>query len=280
MKSLTIYCYLENEKTKTNLRFFLRNGIVNSSDCCYAFIINNNTCTLDFPLTENIQIFRRDSNDNDLCTYKWFIEQMGDEYFSEYSRIYFINSSCIGPFISPSCSLNWIDIFNEMLTENELIGPVIEIPPDNLGFQALHIQSTKNIPFIHSYMFGVNSLGFSIVKNVLKNIEHTNKVYTVLNTERKITSSVIMNGGRVKSCLAKFKNIDLNKEEYWDSNMFHNSDTPTCYEVPKNYFGVDLHPFEIVLVKNIRNANETRSIEKSGISNELFLYIKNYTEWL
>jgi hypothetical protein len=167
-----------------------------------------------------------------------------------------------------------------MLEEYELVGPVIEIPPDNLGFKALNINSTKNIPFIHTYMFGVNPLGFSIVKNILKNIDNGDKKHAIYNIERKITSSIIMNGGKVKSCLAKFKNIDLNKEVNWNSQIWNKPGLPTCYEVPKNYFGIDLNPFEIVFVKNIRDVNETRSKEHSGISNELFLKINNYTEWL
>jgi len=111
---------------------------------------------------------------------------MEDDYFKEYSRFYFINSSCIGPFISPCYSLSWIDLFGEMLKDNELIGPIIEIPPDNLGFQALGLTSTKNIPFIHSYMFGVNSIGFSIIKKVFKDMIITDKFYAVYNIERKL----------------------------------------------------------------------------------------------
>jgi len=279
-KTLIIYCYFENEETKNNLQFFLNNGVINSNECKYAFIINNNKCTVDFPPSNNIKVFNRKENDNDLCTYKWFIHKMGNVYFSEYSRIYFINSSCIGPFISPCCSLNWIDIFNEMLKENELIGPVIEIPPDNLGFKALGISSNKNIPFIHSYMFGVNSRGFSIIKKVFKNIDNNDKNYAVCNTERKLTSSVLINGGRVKSCLARYKNIDLNKEENWNFNKWNTQNALTCYEITKNYFGIDLNPFEIIFVKNIRNTNETRIKENSGISNDLFLYIEKYKKWL
>jgi hypothetical protein len=280
MKTLIVYCYLENEKTKINLQFFVKNGVINSNNCSYAFIVNNNRCTVTFPSYDNIKVFKREGNDNDLCTYKWFIETLGDEYFSNYSTFYFINSSCIGPFISPSCSLHWVDLFNEMLKENEMMGPVIEIPPDNLGFQALGMNSTKHIPFIHSYMFGVNSTGFTHVKDVLKNIMSNNKIYAVHNIERKLTSSILVNGGRVKSCLARFKHIDLNKEENWNSSIWNKQGSPTCYEVPKNYFGTDLNPFEIVFVKNIRNSNETRSVEHSGISNDLFKEIKNYTEWL
>jgi hypothetical protein len=280
METLIVYCYYENEKTKNNLQFFLKNGIVNSVNCYYAFIINNSICTVDFPSNNNIHLFFRKDNDVDFNTYKWFIQEMKDDFFSKYCRFYFINSSCIGPFISPSCSLNWIEIFNDFLNENELVGPVIEVPPDNLGFQALGINSTKNIPFIHSYMFGVNVNGFSIFNNVCKSINNYDKLYAILNTERKLTSAILMNGGRVKSCLAKYKNIDLNKSENWDSNKWNIPGRPSCYEVPKNYFGTDLNPFEIVFLKNIRNANETRSVEVSGISSELFLSIENYKEWL
>jgi hypothetical protein len=280
MNALIVYCYYETQETKQNLHFFLKNGIVNSDNCYYAFIINNNICTVTFPSNNNIQLFFREQNDNDLNTYKWFIQEMKDDFFSKYCRFYFINSSCIGPFISPSCSLNWIEIFNDFLNENELIGPVIEVPHDNLGFQALGINSTKNIPFIHSYMFGVNVKGFSILNNVFKSINNYDKLHAIRNTERKITSSILINGGRVKSCLAKYKNIDLNKSENWDANKWNIPGKPTCCEIPKNYSGTDLNPFEIIFFKNIRNPNETRDVKNSGLSRDSILSIYNYKRWL
>lgn len=280
MKTLIIYCYFEDNQTKGNLQFFLHNGVINSDEYYYTFIVNNKICTIDFPSNKNINLLIREENDSDLCTYKWFIEKMGDKYFSEYSRIYFINSSCIGPFITPACSLSWIEIFNDLLKENELVGPVIEIPPDNKGFSVLGLDFKHNIPFIHSYMFGVNSHGFLIIKDVLNNIPDNSKQTTVYNIERKLTSAVLINGGRVKSFLARFKNIDLNKEENWDSNKWNIPGLPTCYEIPNNYFGIDLNPFEIIFVKNIRNINETRMLEHSGLSNQLSSYLERYTQWL
>jgi hypothetical protein len=46
----------------------------------------------------------------------------------------------------------------------DMVGPIVEIPNDNLGYTALGINIHLNIPFIHSYMFGVNKFGFSIIK--------------------------------------------------------------------------------------------------------------------
>ena len=281
MKSLVIYCYLESEQTKDNLTFFLRNGVFDSDKYHYEFIINNLQCSVEFPPYQNINVHRRNENSFDFYTYKWFIEKMGDEYFSDYSRIYFINSSCIGPFMSVACSPNWIDNFNDLLIDYQLVGPVIEIPDDNLGLLALGINSTKNIPFIHTYMFGVNQVGFSIINNVFKTITSNdcNKLEAIYNIERQITSAILMNEGKVKSLLVRFKHIDLNKEENWDFRKWNTPNTPSCYEVPKNYFKMDLNPFEIVFIKNIRNENEARPKERSGISSELSLCLNNYSQW-
>ena len=230
---------------------------------------------------------------------------MNNEFFNEFNKFYFINSSCIGPFIPPAYSVKWIDIFNDMLDENDMIGPVIEIPDDNLGFKSCDLElndsealnylnnypdlieafgkkniikakehwmkygmkegrnakdninkllkydATKNIPFIHTYMFGVNNKGFIHMREVLKNINDMSKIYCICNTERKLTSYLIMNGCKIKSCLTRFKNVDLNKEENWDCFMWNKYNKTTCYEVPKNYFQIDLNPYEILFVKNI-----------------------------
>ena len=56
---------------------------------------------------------------------------------------------------------------------------------------------------------------------------------------------------------------------------------PTCYEVPYNYFGIDVNPFEIIFVKNIRNINETRPQKNQcGISSELTKMISLYKKWI
>jgi sRNA-binding regulator protein Hfq len=280
MKTLVVYCYYETEQTKCNLNFFLKNGTFSSAESTFIFIINNKTCSLEFPKYDNVKVMLRDDNSNDLVTYKWLVQTMGDEYFLEYSYFYFINSSCIGPFIPSYAENNWIKLFNQILEKNAMVGPVIEVPPDNLGFKALGIDNPKNIPFIHSYMFGVTRSGFSVVKNVFAQITTDDKTYAVHNTERKLTSAVLVNGHKVSSLLSRFKNVDLNDQTNWDYKLWKGPKNATCYEVPGNYFGIDLNPYEIIFVKNIRNANETRSQFSSGISDKLFLEIQNYSKWL
>ena len=168
-----------------------------------------------------------------------------------------------------------------MLQNYELIGPVVEIPPDNLGFTAMGLNINKNIPFIHSYMFGVNSKGFTILKNnVFNNISRNDKYHLIFNLERKITSCILLNGGMIKSFLSRFKNVDLNKVENWNTEKWNLPGLPTCYEVPDNYFGINLNPFEIMFIKNIRNSHEYRAPSHSSISPKLKLELLNYKKWM
>jgi len=280
MKSLILYCYYETDKTKINLDFFCRKGIFDSDKYYYIFLINNTKCSVKIPSFSNIKIIYRKENQDDLSTYKYCIETHGLEYFLDYDTFYFINSSCIGPFMPTITTRNWIDSMNDFLEDYSMIGPIIEIPPDNLGYKAHGLDDSKNIPFIHSYMFGVNKNGFNLMINVLLYNTNISKLHIVLNIERALTSSILLGGGKVKSLLSRFITYDISNEIHWDSYKWNNPAKPTCYEVPNNYFGIDVNPFEIIFVKNIRDANESRGKPMSGISDTLYNQIENYRMWL
>jgi hypothetical protein len=127
-------------------------------------------------------------------------------------------------------------------------------------------------------MFGVSTFGFNIIKNLFKDGENISKSAS-LNMERAITSAILTNGGKIKSLLKKFENVDLNNEDSWNYCKF-NQDRFSCYEIQKNYFGLDVNPFEIIFVKNIRNSGEHRSQDKSGISDDLYFQIETYKNWM
>jgi hypothetical protein len=167
---------------------------------------------------------------------------------------------------------------NVFLEKYDLIGPVAEVPPHDDILSFLGGPVDKDIPFIHSYMFGVSNFGFKNIKNVFDKYTTISK-FDSMKVERMITSSVLINGGKIKSFLKYFENIDLNKDSNWDYNIFNKTRKASCYEVPKNYFGLDLNPFEVIFVKNIRNNNENRTIELSGISDELYFQLETYKKW-
>ena len=156
-----------------------------------------------------------------------------------------------------------------------MIGPIIEFPKDNNGYTLLKKNEQLNIPFIHTYMFALNAGGFELFKEVIQPL--TNDKTDNIDMERKITSFLLINNKKIYSFLMRFKNIDINNPSNWDASLWSNAES--CYEIPKNYFGIDVHPLEVIFVKNIRNPHEHRGIEISGISDDLNLTLFNYIDW-
>jgi len=280
-KTLIFYCYSENNETKKNLNFFVKNGLINDSKYNYIIIINNKIVTVDIPKYNNVKIIIREENNYDLYTYKCVINTLLDKnknYFNDYKYFYFINSSCIGPFVSPIIENNYITLINKKIDNYDLVGPIIEFPNDKMGYSVLNINDNKNIPFLHTYMFAVNKNGFLTIIELFKDL--TNDKTDNIRMERKITSYFLLNNKKIYTFLSKFKNIDINNKDNWDYNKWNNDNNPSCYEIRNNYFNMDIHPYEVIFVKNIRNPHEHRKEIHSDISDNLKLQIENYSKWM
>ena len=262
-KTAIIYLYKEDEYTILNLDFFIKT-LKKNNDCDYYLIINNHICSLTIPEFFNIT---KQENDFDFQSYKKFLN---NKNLQNYDFFYFINSSCIGPFLPVYCEKNWYEYTNKFLEEYDLIGPVAEVPPKEKKF-------TEN-PFIHTYMFGLNKNSYIIFLELLNKFKELDKTACIF-FERFLSFEILKNNLKIKSFLSLFSKIDLNDKKNWNSELWNNSEL-SCYEIPNNYFGIDLNPYEIIFVKNIRNVNEHRSEENSGISKNLFYQIKNYKNWL
>jgi hypothetical protein len=282
-KTLIIYCYKEDEQTKKNLNFFVKNGLVNNPNYNYVFLINDKKCTVNIPKNDNIEIIYNDYSIYDIFTYKRYINNKLKEnknYFDKYEYFYFINSSCIGPFIIPLYKKTWIDLLNEELNEFDFIAPIIEFP-NGAGIVKKYIgfneEKDKCIPFLHTYMFGMNKEGFIIFLDLLNKVKDE-KQESVMSLERSMTYYFILNNKKINSFLLKYKNIDLNNKDNWIHSKWNNTDT-TCIEVPYNYDGIDVNPFEVIFVKNIRNHHNFRLKNNSGISEVLQKYLNNYILW-
>ncbi len=52
--------------------------------------------------------------------------------------------------------------------------------------------------------------------------------------------------------------MDLNNESNWNPNKWNKTNN-SCIEAPYNYDGIDVNPFEVIFVKNIRNSHNFRS---------------------
>jgi hypothetical protein len=263
MKTLIVYLYKENEDTKKNLSFFLKHGSHNNVNADYHLIINDHKHTLDIPNFINIH---GQENALDFPSYKTLLKKID---YSDYSYIYFINSSCVGPFLPIYCKNYWYEYLNSILNEYDLVGPVIEMPPRHKDF-------THN-PFVHTYMFGLNKNTIQLFTDLLNKYDNLDKD-TCIYFERLLSYTVLQAGFKIGSLLTLFKNVDINNPKNWHSFIWSNSDL-TCYEIPNNYYGIDLNPYELIFIKNIRNPHEHRSIDRSGISDNLRKQIDNYVNW-
>jgi hypothetical protein len=213
-RTLIIYCYYEDDESKKNFEFFVKNGIIDNPFYYYIIIVNNKKNTVNIPEYNNIRVITRDENNYDLITYKLCIDQLLNEninYFDSFSNFYFINCSCIGPFVPTIINKkydDYISLLNKKMENYDLIGPIIEIPRDNYGFHFLGIDNHKNIPFLHTYMFGVSFNGFIKLNELFKTL--TNDKIEIIKAERKITSYFLINNMKIVNLLAKFNNVNLN----------------------------------------------------------------------
>jgi hypothetical protein len=274
MKTLVVYYYNEDTITINNLAFFLKHGVIDNDIYKYVFIINKSVCSIDLFETDNITIVRNTTDTIDLVAYSNFCIQQPFSYFTDFKRFYFISSVCIGPFLPSFISDLWIELLNKRLEICDLLAPIVEFPPDTIGYSSLGIDSPLNMPFLHSYMFGTNSSSIKLLLNIFKNFT-TPSIENSINYERVLSTKFILNNKKISCLLLAFKNIDINDKDIWNYKLW-NRNEKTCYEVSESYFGIDLNPLEIMFIKNIPTDNR---VYLSNVSRHLRSQLMNYTVW-
>jgi len=269
MKTLVVYYYNEGPVTINNLAFFLKHGLINNNNYSYVFLINNSICSIDIPERENIRIIKRVINDTELVTYSWFLSQ--EPLITEYERFYFISSVCLGPCLPTIVDTNWIELFNKRLETCDLLAPIIEFPPDSMGYSVLGIESNLNIPFLHSYMFGIKSTSIKLLINIFTEFR-SNSLDSLIKYERLLSSKFILNNKKIACLLLAFKNIDINDKSLWSYKLWNRGEK-SCYEKSGNYFGLDLNPLEIIFIKNKLTPDSNTTLRP------LQAQLNNYIVW-
>jgi hypothetical protein len=86
-------------------------------------------------------------------------------------------------------------------------------------------------------------------------------------------------GFEINSLLLKYSTINISGKSNWDHTKW-TQNKYTCPEIPGNYDGIDVTPFELIFIKNIRRKHRFRSWRHSGLSKTLEKYINTYTRWM
>ena len=278
--SLISYSYRDYPDSARNLRYFLSGTIPYLTNESVIIHYDNEAC---YPVSEightnvkTVKVSGRYDIEDHASIAKIF-DIGGFEHF------FFLNSSCVGPILPEYLNQSWWSLLIPMFSESvKLISPVVQIPPDNAGsiFLSEHkyIKVTdKFVPFCHTYFFGLDKVAFSLLikSGVLgDDLRIPSREDLIFRYERLI-SSVILNEGYSLQCLMKKHSLtNFRDKRFWNPSLWNDS-RETCPEVPGNYYGTDLNPYELMFFKNIRHPHERRSKRSSGISDYLELYLNN-----
>lgn len=277
MKTLLVYSYRDYPEASRNLKYFQK-YLHELKEVCHSILYVNSRKMIDYELDgfSEIRLTQAETDIED------FRNGLNDINLDEYESFVFINSSCIGPIMPLYCRGSWLDFLrNYMLSEGaELIAPVIEVPYDDLvdladiKFKNLSY-STKYVPFIHSYFFMVTRRALSVLLEY-KGLGSgpVSKADSILVRERLITASLLDSRLNVCSLQRVFKGVNWLDGKNWEKYRI-GTRGPSCPEVPGNYYGSDLDPYEIMFFKNIRRPHKFRLKKNSGISKSLSKYIDN-----
>ena len=244
MKQVLVnYCYYETPESKKNLEYFLLHGANVLDHVKYILVVNSELFTVQVP--EHVQVLHLPNKNiptTDFCGWAYGLKNV-----TESKDIYcFINDTCRGPFL-PSYVTNtdWTAILSSMLEGDvHLVAPIIE-SPDDMGSPE-HAWS-RGMPFAHTYMFCLTLKALQILQanNIL--VGPVDKIKTVTVIERAVSALLLRENLNLKCLLCRGSKNDWRNRLYW-SKVSKISDP----EVPMNYDGMDVHPYEIIFVKNIK----------------------------
>ena len=278
MKTLILYSYRDYPDSAINFNYFIDKTLPLLSNEIDLLVAYNTTTLIEIQSSsERVKYFQTpyafDINDFSFLLSKVDIQQ--------YDIFIFLNSSCIGPILPTYVEKNWVQIIsNNITTTVKITAPVVEVPPDDLGTKCLteHLYIDKkdtNIPFVHTYFFATDLIGLNILikSKAISNIP-IDKDDAILHFERKISSSILNEGYNIKSLMKVHEGISWLDKQNWNSKLWSLS-TISCPEVPRNYFGADLSPYELIFFKNIRHPHKHRGADQVGIAEHNKIYLQN-----
>jgi len=224
-----IYSYYEgNPDYKMNLIYFLKKGYL--SHVNYIFIVNG-SCTVDFPVRENITVIRRENTGFDFQGYYTGLISLKKKNMIKPKNFYiFLNCTVRGPFLPPyvTTHLYWYTPYLDLLTDQvKLVGSVIN------GYITPHVQT-------YMFMMDYEGVNFLLENNFFKTCSTRDEC---INQQEIALSQLILSKGWNIDCLVpEYHGIDYRKSDA----MCHKNDI----RLAKSILGRDLLPYEVIFIKS------------------------------
>ena len=235
---LLLYSFYETKNSINNLKFFIKNGIIDSNDIFYIFIVNGKSSVV-FPQNTNIKVLYRDNIGYDFAAWSYGLKSI--DYFN-YKFFIFLNDTVIGPYIPRYIDKNnkWYIMFCNLLNnEYKLSGLTINYNPWNI---------TKYNEHVQSMMFCTDLCGLNLLiqhkilcdsidnyKSVIKN-----KQLYIIKYEIGMSKIILQNNFKITAlyycAIKKIKTGDV-----WYNNK---------------YFDTTINPLETMFIKSNRISNK------------------------
>lgn len=235
-KILITYVYFENKRSLSNLNYFLKNGVFDSDNVQYNFIIKGNNCSVIFPNYKNIFKFFMKNVGYDFGGYTYSIQNINLDQFSHFV---FLNDTVIGPFIPRYIKKqDWYHYFISLLdNKTKLVGPTINRKTINNINE--HVQSMAFATDLIGVRLLIKENIFNLERsiNVLKYSKYSKWEY-IRQFEIGMSGIIKKNGYKI----ASFAQVD------------------NCKKIPNHgdihfqnyYFGTTINPIECMFIKNNR----------------------------
>jgi glycosyltransferase involved in cell wall biosynthesis len=236
-KTLIIYTFSKYTKY---VKYFIDNGIINNPNYQYMIIINNLIIKIDVP--DNVIVFNRENIGYDFGA--WSYGLLTNEYYKNFDRFIFLNSSICGPFTTNN--ILWPEIFFNILNNN------IKLAGLTINTWGYNIHDFQNNPVKYSH---IQSMIYCMKKETL-NILINNNFFSLnnfslnyddaVNNEYKLSRLVLDNIGNIGCLMNIHKNIDFRNLPYNFENIGCIIHNPNIFI---KYFKT---PYDCVFIKNNR----------------------------
>jgi len=194
-KLLVLYVFhIYNDRVK----YFINNCIFKDSRVDFIIIANDKTNIFECP--DFVKVLFRDNIGYDFGG--WSDALLTNNFYENYDKFIFVNSSVIGPFIPSYCKDKWTDIYINGLQNNvKLFGSTINTCNDPL-----------KISHVQSYIFAMDKITLQyLIDCEIFSMTNYAKTFLIAITEKEIKMSrkIIENKWNIGSLLPYYKNVDF-----------------------------------------------------------------------
>ncbi|PBP20236.1 hypothetical protein BUE80_DR008923 [Diplocarpon rosae] len=284
-RPLVLYAYADSETGTAleNLKFFVAHGLHAAAD--FIFIINGETKTdvaALLPEQDNIRTVQRENDCYDLGAYAEILK--ADDLYKGYKRFITMNASIRGPFVPYWSEGCWTDMFLSKVTDEvKLVGITANCWPtfhvqsmiwatDIIGIETLLFPPQQALDYLAAHPITLPPPRDDDDEEVPSFVPFTspadpqsspkpNPLYqapgingcfhtwkSAVAAEISSTSVILAAGYKVDAIMSAYHG----NQEY---EAGHTCDKNRDVLFDKEYFGINVHPFETVFIKANRNVD-------------------------